>query len=97
MILAEQIALIRSVYYEMRKHYYNPLFQKKLTAVSMAKQKTYQQQMAEITCIMTILENALLRGEASRGLRYLMLFQVRMERLAEQIEQDCKRFYSFLV
>lgn len=45
---------------------------------------------------MHVAENALIRGETCRGLRYVSCFQKAMDSLEEKMKKDCKMCFNNL-
>lgn len=91
-----QILLVRNIYLKCRERYYNHDFRFMLSALSAKNPKYYCAVQEYICTIMNTAENAILREEVSRALKYVICFRYSMNLLEKRMNTDCNRYWSYL-
>lgn len=92
----EQICIVRSLYSKCRERYYEKNFIIMFYALSKKNPDYYRKRIDFIYALMQIAENALIRGEISRGLRYVLCFQNAMNSLEKRMKTDSERYFRNL-
>ena len=92
----EQAVMVRTIYYKCRERYYEYEFRLMLSALSVRNPDYYNARKELIYVLMNAAENALLRGEINRGLRYVLCFQSAVSALEKKMKSDCHIYWNNL-
>jgi hypothetical protein len=90
MNIHEQSNALRTIYLDIRKRLYEPMFRKKIIIVmnKNTDKEWYESILKKIEGVTLMIENCLLMCEPRRALRYLAALNILTQSLQERTEKD---------